>query len=482
MCSKNEKGWRSYWRRFSRLRISTKITMTYALILAVVLVLTSMTTGLGVYFSFYHQAEREIQICIQYVLEKLEEKRGSDISVWTEAPVFPGVVLRITEPDGKVVYETEERYPPVATIESYEIADPPFWANKEMRVAEIDNFAVYHAKVDISYESRPYELHFFRTITAEKHFLATLQNLLFVTTLLGFAVALLAGYLLSRRILKPISSMTKTVQQIEIEELGYRLQVPETRDELAELATTFNHMLDRLEAGFEQQQRFVSNASHELRTPVTVILGYADLLSRWGRDDAEVLDEGISSIRSEAENMQQLIEKLLFLARADQKRQVLHKEELDFAELLADVMKKTELVTDKHTVTLTENAPGTVLADEVTLRQMLRIFLENSVKYTPAGGHITAGSRLSEDGKALLVTLSDDGIGIPGADQAKVFERFYRVDASRTKGAADAGGTGLGLSIARWIAEQHGIGIRLESELDQGTSIYLSIPLVKTGN
>lgn len=482
MCSRNEKARWGLGRSFSRLRISTKITMTYALILAVVLVLTSVTTGLGVYFSFYHQAEREIRICIQHVLEKLDEKRGEDLSAWQEAPVLPGVVLRITDPGGTVVYETEERYPPVSLIESYEITDPPFWASKEMRVSEIDNFAVYHAKVDISYEGRPYELHFFRTITAEKHFLATLQNLLFVTTLLGFAVALLAGYLLSRRILRPISSMTRTVQQIEIEELDHRLQVPETRDELAELAATFNRMLDRLEVGFEQQQRFVSNASHELRTPVTVILGYADLLSRWGREDPEVLDEGISSIRSEAENMQQLIEKLLFLARTDQKRQVLHKEELDFAQLLADVMKKAELMTDKHTVGLEENAPGRVLADKVTLRQMLRIFLENSMKYTPAGGHITAGSRLSPDGKSLLVTLSDDGIGIPKADLEKVFERFYRVDASRTKGASETGGTGLGLSIARWIAEQHGISIRLESELNQGTSVRLSIPLVNVDN
>ena len=173
--------------------------------------------------------------------------------------------------------------------------------------------------------------------------------------------------------------------------------------------------------------------------------------------------------------MQQLIEKLLFLARADQKRQAVHKESVIFTELLADTIEKMQTVTISHEVTLGENAEATVYADPVLLRQLLRIFLENSLKYTPPGGHIHASSTLAPDEKSITVTLSDDGIGIAKEHQAHIFDRFYRVDSSRTK---ETGGSGLGLSIARWIADQHDIRIRLISEEGEGTSVMLTIPTI----
>lgn len=175
--------------------------------------------------------------------------------------------------------------------------------------------------------------------------------------------------------------------------------------------------------------------------------------------------------------MKALIERLLFLARADQKRQALKKEPVDFSALLADVVKKAELAADGHTLTLAANEPGIVRADAVLLRQMLRVFIENALKYTPAGGAVTLSSRRA--GGALETVVRDTGIGIAPEHQAKVFDRFYRVDSARTKVPGAAGGTGLGLSIARWIAEAHGIGLTLESELGRGTTIRLAIPLAR---
>ncbi|SFI16201.1 heavy metal sensor kinase [Selenomonas ruminantium] len=465
---------------FNRLRyarISTKITCFYASVLLLVLILTSVLTGLGVYFSFYHQAEVEIEISMNHVLERMRQGRPMGDSFWRDDPVMPGVVLRITDLSGQVVYENDARYPSLQRIEGSSVKNPPFWANKNMQVAEVRNMTIYHAKMDVEYQGQIYQLHFFKTITAEKHFLETLQKILFLMTILGFLLALLAGYFVSKRILLPIREMTATARKIEVEKMDRRITVPPARDELSELADTFNHMLERLEIGFKQQQRFVSDASHELRTPVTVILGYSDLLSRWGRSDKEVLDEGISSIRSEAEDMQQLIEKLLFLARADQKRQVLHKERIELSELVEDVMRKMKLVTKTHSVDLLQNDEGVIYADQVTMRQMMRIFLENSVKYTPQGGHITARARRLPDGGHIMLELADDGIGIAKEDQQRVFERFYRVDASRTKADGGVSGTGLGLSIASWICEQHGIEISMESALGKGTKMLLKIPL-----
>ena len=459
-------------------RISTKITCFYAAVLLLVLILTSVLTGLGVYFSFYHQAEVELEISMNHVLQRMDQGMPIGPEVLGDDPVMPGVVLRITDLMGQVVYENDSHYPSTQKIEKATLANPPFWANKSMQVAQVKNMTLYHAKMDVEYRGQVYQMHFFKTITAEKHFLETLQKILFLMTILGFVLALAAGYFVSKRILQPIRDMTATARKIEIEKMDRRIVVPPVRDELSELADTFNHMLERLETGFRQQQRFVSDASHELRTPVTVILGYSDLLSRWGRSDEEVLDEGISSIRSEAEDMQQLIEKLLFLARADQQRQVLHKENMELSELVGDVMRKMKMVTRTHSVELLENEDGVIFADQVTMRQMMRIFLENSTKYTPVGGHITARSRRTPDGKFMQMELADDGIGIAREDQQKVFDRFYRVDSSRTKAQGGVSGTGLGLSIASWIAEQHGIEISMESELGQGTKMILRIPLV----
>ncbi|MCR5757314.1 MAG: HAMP domain-containing protein [Selenomonas sp.] len=467
---------------FARLRyaqISTKITCFYAAVLLLVLILTSVLTGLGVYFSFYHQAEVELEISMNHVLDVLEQGRSIDIDFGRDDVVLPGVVLRIIDGRGKIVYENDMHYPPLKRIEANTEKNPPFWANKNMQVVQLRNATLYHAKMDVDYRGQVYHMHFFKTITAEKHFLETLQKILFLMTILGFFLALVAGFFVSRRILQPIREMTTTARKIEVEKMDKRIVVPPARDELAELAQTFNHMLDRLEGGFEQQKRFVSDASHELRTPVTVILGYSDLLSRWGRSDEDVLDEGIDSIRSEAENMQQLIEKLLFLARADQNRQVLHKENIELSELLADIIRKMKLVTKNHSVELLQNDDGMIYGDLVTVRQMFRIFLDNSTKYTPKGGRITVVSRkvVGEDGSFMEVALADNGIGIDKKDQQKVFERFYRVDSSRTK-AQGVSGTGLGLSIASWIAQQHDIEIRLESELGKGTTMHLRIPLV----
>ncbi len=463
----------------SRTRISTKITLLYAAILFVVLIFTSVVMGVGIYFSFYHQAEKEINISMHHVMRNIETGKAFSPGFWQSNPLLPGVVMRVTDITGEVVYDTDPRYPSLGMIESGRMKNwKPFWASDQMDVARVYNMAVYHATGDFTYEGQVYRLHFLRTITSETDYLATLQRMVLVTTIIGFIIALIAGYFLSNRILKPLRTMTQTVRKIEVENMDRRIEVPPSKDEMAELAETFNHMLDRLQAGFKQQQQFVSDASHELRTPVTVILGYSDLLSRWGRSDKEVLDEGIASICSEAENMQQLIEKLLFLARADQKRQVLHKEMLELSELIADVVKKMQIVAKDHTVTLGVNDAALIYADPVTIRQMLRIFLDNAVKYTPAGGTITIASKLCPDRKHILVTLADTGIGIAKEEQERIFERFYRVDTSRTKIGNGVGGTGLGLSIARWIAAQHDIAIRVESEPGQGTTFFLTIPLV----
>lgn len=533
--------------RMPRMRISVKLTLVYAVLMVVLLFATCAFTAVGIYYTQYHQVERELSFSIfdavqqlknrfgsveEYVTETLpvpphfkpeerekerqrqQEKReymrhdsvkpdaffghgageavpnGSDKVIVSRNDLrqnmadnmtfgmVPGVFLKITDAEGDVVYDTDVFSPSLQQLQEHVREQPPLWANPNFQVVEIGNFVIYYKEVPVAINGEHYSLHFFRTITTETRLLGFIQQILLVEMVLGLVLALFLGYFVSQRLLQPIRSMTDTVKSIEVSDLGTRLEVSSTKDELSELAVTFNRMLERIQQGFDQQQRFVSDASHELRTPVTVIRGYADMLSRWGRHDEETLQEGLEAIGSEAENMQELIEKLLFLARADQKRQILHKELLDMQALVGDVFRKMQMAVDSHHLQLLANEPAMVLADKVTMRQMLRIFLENAVKYTPAGGVIRlSSSRCPENAGCLELMIEDTGIGIAEEEQEKIFQRFYRVDSSRTKEAGQPGGTGLGLSIAKWIADQHGIKIRVESQPGAGTRFTLKIPL-----
>ncbi|BEU88605.1 hypothetical protein TAMA11512_20690 [Selenomonas sp. TAMA-11512] len=471
--------------------ISVRLTVVYAGLLAIVLLFTSMVSIFGIYFSLYHQAEIEMEVSTRRVIENIRggtqvyDESAKDFrkrmpiayALYRDDILMPGVVLRITDENENIIFETDSHYPSIQEIQEHSTETMrPFFASDEMAVSTIQNMKIYYKVVEVRQGSRSYHLHFFRTITAERQFLSVLVRFMMGTNFIGLMLAVVAGYVVSRRALLPIRTITKMARSLEVDNLSKRIDMPVARDELAELVETLNHMLDRIQQGFEQQRVFVSSASHELRTPVTVIRGYSDMLERWGRRDPEALDEAVAAIRSEAEDMAELIERLLFLARADQNRQIVNKLPIELSELIEDEEKKMALIATEHTLTLGENDLGEVFGDPLLLKHAIRIILENAMKYTPAGGHIEVASVRA--GKKMLVQISDDGIGIKEEDQKKIFDRFFRVDEARTKGVK-ASGTGLGLSIARWIAEQHGIEIRVRSVFGKGTTFTLEIPIHK---
>ena len=445
------------------MKISVKITLIYAAILAVTLFITSAITGTGVYFGFYHQAEVELEISMDNVFKAAKSGQLFDKELFEKELLLPGVVLRITDENGNLLLDTDNHYPSIGRVLLNLRKEKSFMESPKLSVAELKNFIIYYGKAEVIAD-QIYTLHFFKTVTSEKGFLRHLLWVLFFTNIIGFAIALAAGFFISGRILKPISAFTALLKNVEISKLKERIPVMGKRgDELNQMGKTFNLMMDRLEDGFKRQQQFVSDASHELRTPVTVILGYADLLDRWGKSDPNTLEEAISAIKSEAQEMKALIEKLLFLARADQKRLAVKKELTDAGELLKEVIKKFAVVS-KHEVVLENCESYETMLDPVLFKEMLRIFLENSEKYTPEDKKI--GAKF----EAKTMTLYDEGIGIKKEDREKVFERFYRVDEARDR---HKGGTGLGLAIAKWIAKTHDIEIELESEENKGTAIIL---------
>jgi signal transduction histidine kinase len=275
----------------------------------------------------------------------------------------------------------------------------------------------------------------------------------------------------TKKMLRPIDNMTTTAKSISISELDKRLDVVQSHDELKELAETFNEMLDRIEHSYEQQNQFVSDASHELRTPIAVIQGYANMLNRWGKDDRAVLEESITAINSEAINMKELVEKLLFLARTDKNTQKLEKNEFPLNELIDEIARETRMIDSNHSFICERNDAVIIDADRALIKQALRVFIDNSIKYTPESGTIKLNSINIYNG--IMITLQDNGIGIAKEDLPRIFDRFYRCDKARTR---QTGGTGLGLSISKWIIGKHNGSIEVESTLNVGTKVIIYLP------
>ena len=241
--------------------------------------------------------------------------------------------------------------------------------------------------------------------------------------------------------------------------------------ELAGLETAVNKLMSRMRDSYRQQARFVSDASHELRTPIAVIRGYADMLDRWGKTDEKVLEESIEAIKSESESMQHLVEQLLFLARGDSGRTPLNISEFDLSDMMKEVWEESAMIDKAHDYRFESGGEIHVRGDESLIKQAARILIENASKYTPEGGEIMLKSLVADGHPAFSV--QDSGIGISESDIPHIFERFYRADDSRSK---QTGGSGLGLAIAKWIIERHGGRFEVISRKDIGTRITVILP------
>lgn len=458
--------------------ISVKITLTYVICFIALLTVINLAIWIGTSYALYEPAEKTILFSmknVQELLSKLESDVSGFDSNKVREPLVPGVVLRVVDDYGNIFVDTDPTYPSTEVFENYILEDPPFFAAKDMEVSLIEGRAlVYRARMDYFHGSQHVTFYFFRTITSMKHTFDDLTHLLLFLDLLSVVVAIAVGSFISRKVLNPIKTMTQLAQSIAFGKMDGRIPLSPANDELTELAKTFNEMLDRLQGGITQQQKFVSDASHELRTPATVIAGYIEVLEKYS-DDKALFNESVEAIRSEAQNMKSLLESLLFLARTDQQRQKIHKENFDLSNLIDDVVHKMKKVFKTHEIELKRNDFANIFGDATLIRQMLRVFLDNAIKYTPVGGKIFVSSKL--EGENIFVKISDTGIGISKENLPKIFDRFFRVGSENLVDAAN--GSGLGLSIAKWIADNHGIKISVESEHGKGTTFTLQIPALK---
>lgn len=326
---------------------------------------------------------------------------------------------------------------------------------------------------DVQYEMENGQEFYIRGVVSvtetQKEFLIAVR---FAVILLPLTVILtvLIGYRLIRRTLLPVRQMTETVQEIQKDgDLSRRIGVSQDtgKDEFYQLAGTFDGMLESLEQAFRRERQFTSDVSHELRTPVSVILAQCEAsLNR--TDLSEEQRKEILLIRKKAGEMSQMISQLLLLSRADQGRQQLNKEEINISELTEIIVEEQKMLAQRRKIEVhTEIEPDiTGYLDESFYIRMLDNLISNAVSYGKEGGNIKV--TLHQIPSGVRGTVEDDGIGISRDDQVHIWERFYRVDASRT-GKEDGSHSGLGLSMAKWIAQAHGGNVRVESELGKGS-------------
>ncbi|MDD4439070.1 MAG: HAMP domain-containing sensor histidine kinase [Tissierellia bacterium] len=275
----------------------------------------------------------------------------------------------------------------------------------------------------------------------------------------------------SYKLIVPIKNMTEITKTITVNNINTRLDVKGTEDELKELSETFNEMMDRIEGGYKTQQQFVSDASHELRTPIAVIKGYVNMLDRWGKDDKAVLEESIEAIKNETENMQDLIEKLLFIARSDRSTLNFTKEDFRIRTVLNEIEKETKMIDSTHKLYFKFYDDATVYGDKMRIKQAVRILLDNAMKYTPRGEYIMVSGFIQDD--YYVIKVEDTGAGIQKNELNKIFDRLYRAEQSRSK---QISGHGLGLSIAKIIVLGHKGKIRVKSTPGKGSEFNLLFP------
>lgn len=300
-----------------------------------------------------------------------------------------------------------------------------------------------------------------------------LELLRFALWYLGLTVvAILICYVMIKTVLRPIAEMSVQVSRFNLKNIHKeRLNAEGSKDELKTLANVINEMLDRMEQAYEAQKQFVSEASHELRTPITVLQGYSSMLRRWGAEDKEVLSESIEAIEGEAKSMQELVEKLLFLSRHERRKLPFAKEWFDMAELVRELEKEMVYLSETRDMRCPVCEPVRVYGDKQALKQAIRVFLDNAVKYTKEGDRISLSCK-NRNG-ACEISIEDTGLGMKREDVEGIFGRFFRADTVRGKNIE---GHGLGLSIARLIIDGHAGKILVRTQYTKGSCFTITIP------
>ncbi len=462
--------------------IRARLVLWFALILAVVLTLFSVI----VYFSQAHDLRSEMVGRLEGRMEDLEHTlRSSDGLTIDTADLAESDVLVLFNESGQMTFhwgplsETQitslvqaRLSEPTETILYRDVSSGEkqvaygFMLSPRMSEQKVSGFVLVGVPLD----------------PGER--LEKLLITLFLGSLATLALALMGGFWLADRAMRPVADITRTARAISETDLSHRLNLNQ-RDEIGQLADTFDAMLTRLEAAFARQRQFTADASHELRTPLTIVNLEVNHALAAPRKPAEY-QRAMRVIQAENEFMSELVNDLLLLARMDAGQGAPTRERHDLGDLSLEVLERLSPLAARRQVQLEAgDLPETpVLGDRQYLVQMLTNLVENAIKYSTRADRaavVQIETGTSEDGTQAWVRVSDNGPGIPEEHLPHLFERFYRADAARSAhdGDSSTSGSGLGLAIVQWIAHIHGGDVRAESRLGEGSTFIVHLPLAK---
>ncbi|HTS35481.1 MAG TPA: ATP-binding protein [Candidatus Solibacter sp.] len=381
-----------------------------------------------------------------------------------------GNYLALYDQSGEVIYRSSFLQTHQTSIPAPDRVDRPRFANRRF-----EHRAFRFLKEQLSVNGHLYTVEMGAPSDDVMETLATFRSYLLMFAPVLLLAAAGGGYWLSHRALSPVDALVRTARDIGGANLSSRLQKLDTGDELQRLSDTLNEMLARIEAAFSRVTEFTADASHELRTPVSLIRTEAELALRRSRGEEEY-KEALRHILLEAERTSALIEQLLSLARADSGRETLHLQPVNLAPMLRDVAQswgQVAAIRDLQFSATVNVDEIFVRGDPTALHRLAEILLDNAVKYTPPPGAVRL--TLDREGENAIILVQDSGVGIAAEEHQKIFERFYRVDKARSRAQ---GGAGLGLSIAHWIVAQHRGSITVESRPGAGATFRVELPLI----
>jgi len=451
--------------KFKTSKISHRLTITYAMLFFVALALVNFATLFSINYYVNQTAVQQLQLVDQVIIndiKSLNDIPKMDLKEFSQIADNVDVSLIY---NNRIIYNTGEQYNLQGTGSKA--------VGKVVTAKLGENKIIFLNDMLTLNDGARITIQVVKDMDNEEKFIHALAGIMLFIDGFVFLLAIIVGYLISRKALSPIDKITNQAKQISASDLSARIHIDGPDDELKRLSYTFNDLIARIQCSYEKQNRFTLDASHELATPLAVIKGYIDVLDRWGKDDREVLNESISSIKVELTNMTSLLDMLLFLSKGDNEIYKMEKTKFWMNDLIIEVVKESNLVDEKHSIVCSEYPEFQIEGDRRLIKQMLRAIVDNSIKYSPEDTKINIEYSASEY-KAVIV-VSDEGIGIPKEDLPHIFDRFYRVDKARSR---SIGGAGLGLSLAKWIVDIYKGSIEADSEIEKGTKMMIKLPIV----
>ena len=439
------------------MKIRTKITLWYIMLSAAVLAVMLPLLYSAVSNAMMQTLQAKMQTYISNAVSSMEIKGGVVVIDEEDFDLDRGTYLSISSSNGTVMYRT----PGMQTISDVQ-------ASKNGIISACGNkWKVQQQEYEINEEE-----YMILAISSMKFIEDSFCNLLIVMLLSApvfLAFSAFGAFHIAKRALQPIHEITQTARTIGDGNLSYRIAASPTKDEVGELSDTFNEMLDKLELSFQRERQFTSDASHELRTPVSVISACAE--DAFSDKKPESIQENLETIQKEADRMKTIISQLLMLSRGDEGRIHFELDQVQVYEMVTSVSEELMVSAHERNIQIHNriNQKFSLMADQSLFTVLLINLIGNGIKYGQDGGNVWINSSI--EGSSACISISDDGIGISEEDKKHVFDRFYRADRSR-----DRSGSGLGLSIAKRIVELHHWQINVRSNLGVGTIFEILIP------